>query len=311
MGMGPVPAMRKAVERAGLSLGDLDLIELNEAFASQSLAVVRELGLDPREGQRARRRDRARSSDRRQRRARADHAGARPAGARRRARRGVAVHRRRHGHGDDRRGGLTTMGSVRLPAHVRAALLAHATRRGAPRVLRAARRTAALTSTARSAAPTSIQIRPAIASTRRCTSPPIARLRGTGREVVGVYHSHPHSAAVPSPTDCREAYYPGVRLGDRLAGRARRPRPSPPTGSGATDSSGCRLRSLDEIREEFDERGRVDPRRIPALQEPGGGRHRGRPPTISCRRWHRPTATRSPRSAGTCRGTSNHASRTS
>jgi acetyl-CoA C-acetyltransferase len=46
MGMGPVPAMRKAVERAGLTLADLDLIELNEAFASQSLAVVRELGLD-------------------------------------------------------------------------------------------------------------------------------------------------------------------------------------------------------------------------------------------------------------------------
>jgi acetyl-CoA C-acetyltransferase len=47
MGMGPVPAMRKAVERAGLTLADLDIIELNEAFASQSLAVVRELGLDP------------------------------------------------------------------------------------------------------------------------------------------------------------------------------------------------------------------------------------------------------------------------
>src|SRR3982750_3074717 len=47
MGMGPVPAMRKAVQRAGLTLDDLDLIELNEAFASQSLAVVRELGLDP------------------------------------------------------------------------------------------------------------------------------------------------------------------------------------------------------------------------------------------------------------------------
>jgi acetyl-CoA C-acetyltransferase len=47
MGMGPVQAMRKAVERAGMTLGDLDLIELNEAFASQSLAVVRELGLDP------------------------------------------------------------------------------------------------------------------------------------------------------------------------------------------------------------------------------------------------------------------------
>ena len=47
MGMGPVQAMRKAADRADLALGDLDLIELNEAFASQSLAVVRELGLDP------------------------------------------------------------------------------------------------------------------------------------------------------------------------------------------------------------------------------------------------------------------------
>jgi acetyl-CoA C-acetyltransferase len=47
MGMGPVNAMRKAVERAGLTLEDLDVIELNEAFAAQSLAVVRELKLDP------------------------------------------------------------------------------------------------------------------------------------------------------------------------------------------------------------------------------------------------------------------------
>jgi acetyl-CoA C-acetyltransferase len=47
MGMGPVEAMRRAVKRAGLTLADLDVIELNEAFASQSLAVVRELGLDP------------------------------------------------------------------------------------------------------------------------------------------------------------------------------------------------------------------------------------------------------------------------
>jgi acetyl-CoA C-acetyltransferase len=47
MGMGPVPAMRKAVDRAGMRLEDLDVIELNEAFAAQSLAVVRELGLDP------------------------------------------------------------------------------------------------------------------------------------------------------------------------------------------------------------------------------------------------------------------------
>jgi acetyl-CoA C-acetyltransferase len=47
MGMGPVQAMRKAAERAGVTLGDLDLFELNEAFASQSLAVIRELELDP------------------------------------------------------------------------------------------------------------------------------------------------------------------------------------------------------------------------------------------------------------------------
>jgi acetyl-CoA acetyltransferase family protein len=46
MGIGPVPAMRKALQRAGLDAADLDLVELNEAFASQSVAVVRELGLD-------------------------------------------------------------------------------------------------------------------------------------------------------------------------------------------------------------------------------------------------------------------------
>jgi acetyl-CoA C-acetyltransferase len=47
MGMGPVEAMRKAADRAGLALDALDVIELNEAFAAQSVAVVRELGLDP------------------------------------------------------------------------------------------------------------------------------------------------------------------------------------------------------------------------------------------------------------------------
>ena len=47
MGIGPIPAVRKAVERAGLKIGDVDLFELNEAFAAQSLAVTRELGLDP------------------------------------------------------------------------------------------------------------------------------------------------------------------------------------------------------------------------------------------------------------------------
>jgi 3-oxoadipyl-CoA thiolase len=47
MGLGPIPATRKALERAGLSVGDLDLVELNEAFASQSIVCIRELGLDP------------------------------------------------------------------------------------------------------------------------------------------------------------------------------------------------------------------------------------------------------------------------
>jgi 3-oxoadipyl-CoA thiolase len=47
MGVGPVPATRKALERAGLTVDDLDLIELNEAFAAQSLACIRDLKLDP------------------------------------------------------------------------------------------------------------------------------------------------------------------------------------------------------------------------------------------------------------------------
>ena len=47
MGMGPVKAVPKALRQAGLKLADIDLIELNEAFACQSLAVVRELGIDP------------------------------------------------------------------------------------------------------------------------------------------------------------------------------------------------------------------------------------------------------------------------
>jgi 3-oxoadipyl-CoA thiolase len=47
MGIGPVPAVRKLLERVGLDVDDLDLVELNEAFASQSLQVIRELGLDP------------------------------------------------------------------------------------------------------------------------------------------------------------------------------------------------------------------------------------------------------------------------
>jgi len=47
MGIGPIPAVRKLLERSGVPLDEIDLVELNEAFASQSLAVIRELGLDP------------------------------------------------------------------------------------------------------------------------------------------------------------------------------------------------------------------------------------------------------------------------
>ncbi len=46
MGIGPVPALRKLLDRTGVAIDDVDLVELNEAFASQSLAVVRELGID-------------------------------------------------------------------------------------------------------------------------------------------------------------------------------------------------------------------------------------------------------------------------
>jgi acetyl-CoA acetyltransferase family protein len=46
MGIGPVPAVRKLLARTGVAIEQIDLVELNEAFASQSLAVVRELGLD-------------------------------------------------------------------------------------------------------------------------------------------------------------------------------------------------------------------------------------------------------------------------
>jgi len=46
MGIGPVPAMKKALQRAGLQLSDIDIIELNEAFAAQTLSVVQAMGID-------------------------------------------------------------------------------------------------------------------------------------------------------------------------------------------------------------------------------------------------------------------------
>ena len=47
MGLGPIPASRKALARAGLAAADMDVVEINEAFASQALACIRELGLRP------------------------------------------------------------------------------------------------------------------------------------------------------------------------------------------------------------------------------------------------------------------------
>ncbi len=100
------------------------------------------------------------------------------------------------------------MASVRLPAHVRAALLAHASEE-APReccgllVGRGPDIDDAVPSANLDPDPARYRLDPAVhIATNRI-------LRGTGREVVGVYHSHPHSAAVPSPADCREAHYPG------------------------------------------------------------------------------------------------------
>ena len=70
--MTPVEATRKVLKKAGWSMNDVDLIELNEAFAVQAVAVMRELGVDPAQGERQRRRGRARPPDRRLRRAHPD-----------------------------------------------------------------------------------------------------------------------------------------------------------------------------------------------------------------------------------------------
>ncbi len=78
MGIGPVPSTRKLMERLGLKIGDFDVIELNEAFASQGLAVMRQLGLRGRRRARQpeRRRHRARPSARHVGRAHRDDGGA-------------------------------------------------------------------------------------------------------------------------------------------------------------------------------------------------------------------------------------------
>ena len=103
MGIGPVPAIQKALKRAGLTLDQIDCIELNEAFAVQVLSVLKLLGIERRQGQHPRRSDRDRPSAGRQRRPDRHHAlapDARPGGQ---ARAGDDVHRTGPGRGDDLR----------------------------------------------------------------------------------------------------------------------------------------------------------------------------------------------------------------
>ena len=100
MGTGPIPASRAALKKAGWNIGDLDLIEANEAFAAQACAVNKDLGWDTVQGQCQRRRDRDRPPRRRFRRPRAGDAAARNAEARCQEGPRHAVHRRRHGHCD-------------------------------------------------------------------------------------------------------------------------------------------------------------------------------------------------------------------
>ena len=100
MGVGPVPASRQAMAKAGLTIDDIDLVEANEAFAAQSIAVARELGFDMEQGQRQRRRHCHRPPHRLLRRPHHRHPAPRDAeAARGQARPGHPVHRRRHGRG--------------------------------------------------------------------------------------------------------------------------------------------------------------------------------------------------------------------
>ncbi len=99
MGIGPIPAVQKLLGRTGVAVGDIDLVELNEAFASQSVAVVRELGHRSRARERERRGHRARPPAGDERRAPGGLARARAAAAAGALRPGHAVRRRGAGPG--------------------------------------------------------------------------------------------------------------------------------------------------------------------------------------------------------------------
>ena len=107
----PVAAIAKVLTAAGWSAGDVDLFEVNEAFAVVAMAAKHDLTIDHATAERQRRRLRARPPDRRHRRAHHHHADPCAAEARRPARRRRAVHRRRRGHG---RGACETGTSRRI-----------------------------------------------------------------------------------------------------------------------------------------------------------------------------------------------------
>jgi hypothetical protein len=99
MGVGPIAAIPKVLATTGISQEQLDWIELNEAFAAQSFAVIHDLGLDPAKSQSAGRRHRARASARRDRRDPHGDDRARHAPAQAEVRDGHDVRRHRHGRG--------------------------------------------------------------------------------------------------------------------------------------------------------------------------------------------------------------------
>ena len=110
---GPAPASRKALAKAGLTIDDIDLIEMNEAFAAVVLRFAKDMEIDLEQHQRQRRRDRHGPPARRHRRDDPGHADRRARAHREALRPGHAVHRRRHGHRDRRGARLMSDSTIR------------------------------------------------------------------------------------------------------------------------------------------------------------------------------------------------------
>ena len=230
MGMGPVPAVRKVLERAGLTIGDVDLFELNEAFAAQSVAVDARAGLDPAKvnvngGAIALGHPIGASGARvlttliyalRARKLRYGVASLCIGGGM-----GIAMAIRESGIVNSEFGIRESRGRAR---RARRRIDRARARGGAGRVLRPAARPRRRRSPRRSGRATSPTTRGrASSSIRRTTSTAGATPGAAGSRCVGFYHSHPRSAATPSATDRAEASYPDhlyliVSLAARAAG---------------------------------------------------------------------------------------------